>query len=200
MFFLRHGNPLVRVPNFHWKKTEFTTRICWRTSQFSVACSSFLVHRETQLKCYLIPVSWRASLVLSWHKLKFESCQIIFLVGLGHTRKQPMVVVCAPKIFLSQNIDSFASVHLKKWTSFGKVHKNLSFLSFLPSQMSLEQRLHFWMCNALWQNNLEMRTEQWGWFSSLELPRQLAADVMTELESPESWSGVTCDCPALWEL
>lgn len=48
-----------------------------------------------------------------------------------------------------------------------------------------------------------------GWkleqeFSSLELPRQLAADVMAELESPESWSGVAATTlswlSALWEL
>lgn len=60
------------------------------------------------------------------------------------------------------------------------------------------------MCSASWQNKLEMRTALCEWFSSLELPRQLAADVVAELESPESWSGVaatTLSClSALWEL
>lgn len=46
------------------------------------------------------------------------------------------------------------------------------------------------MCSVSLQNMLEIRTEQCGWFSSLALPRQLAADVKAELESPESCSGV----------
>lgn len=73
--------------------------MCWLTSLSLCGLQQFfLVHKETQPKCYLIPVSWRGSLVLSWQKLKFGACQIVFLVGLGHTRKQS-VVVCATQYF-----------------------------------------------------------------------------------------------------
>lgn len=173
--------------------------MCWLSSQFSVACCSFLVHRETQLKCYLIPVSWRASLVLSWHKLKFESYQIVFLVGLGHTRKQP-VVVCAPKYFFPKMSIVLLQIILRNEHPLANFVKIFLFLVFFP-----HKRVQgFWMCSASWQNKLEMRTARCGWFSSLELPRQLAADVVAELESPESWSGVaapTLSClSALWEL